>query len=424
MLRVDYVQVQIYRFFYGNRTVLGVDKVYFGSDNSERLTKRMTAKRTQRFLSIFVSVVICTFFLVPIALGQANNNVPIEQLEQQQENIDKQQQDLEAEQNRLQDLEKKAAEQLDGLQDSITVTNLKIEDTEFQISEAQKRLKRLENQLTMAQEEYESVRIGAVRRLQFMQRQKDAEGWAILLKSENLNEFLERRYLLGKIYQADSTFLSELQDKADLIVRQQQGVEAQKNSIALLRQQLLARRDQYEAQADQQSQLITRLKDNRDALEAAQAQLTRDSASLANLIRQRIAAANGVVLGTGQMSFPTAGSITSRFGARFHPVLGYRRFHAGVDFGAPHGTRISAADAGKVIFSGWYGGYGNSVIIDHGGGLTTLYAHASRLNVREGQAVTKGQSIAAIGSTGLSTGPHLHFEVRRNGSPVDPMGFL
>ena len=86
--------------------------------------------------------------------------------------------------------------------------------------------------------------------------------------------------------------------------------------------------------------------------------------------------------------------------------------------------RITAADSGKVIFSGWYGGYGNSVIIDHGGGLTTLYAHASRLNVREGQAVIKGQSIAAVGSTGLSTGPHLHFEVRRNGSPVDPMGFL
>ena len=384
----------------------------------------MIAKRTQRFLSIFASVVICTLFLVPIAWGQAQNEVPLEQLQQQQENIQQQQQDLETEQNRLQNLEQQAANQLDGLQDSITVTNLKIEETNFQIQEAQKRLQRLENRLTMAQDEYETVRIGAVRRLQFMQRQKDAEGWAVLLKSENLNEFLERRYLLGKIYQADSSFMAELQEKANLIVRQQQGVEAQKNSIALLRQQLLAQRDQYEVQADQQTQLITRLKDNRNALEAAQAQLVRDSESLANLIRRRIAAASGIILGTGQMSLPSAGRITSRFGPRVHPVLGYRRFHAGVDFGAPYGTRITAADSGKVIFAGWYGGYGNSVIIDHGGGLTTLYAHASRLNVREGQAVTKGQSIAAIGSTGLSTGPHLHFEVRRNGNPIDPMGFL
>ncbi|MEM8614828.1 MAG: peptidoglycan DD-metalloendopeptidase family protein [Cyanobacteria bacterium P01_H01_bin.105] len=384
----------------------------------------MTVKRAQRFLSLFASVVICVLFLVPIALGQAQNNQPLEQLQQQQKKIQQQQQELEAEQNRLQNLEREAAKQLDGLQDSITITDLKIEDTEFQIDQAQERLKRLENRLTMAQEEYEAVRIEAVRRLQFMQRQKDAEGWAILLKSENLNEFLERRYLLRKVYAADSNVMTEVQGKADLIVRQQQGVEAQKNSIALLRQQLLARRDQYEAQAGQQTQLISRLKDNRGALEAAQAQLVRDSESLGNLIRQRIAAAGGVILGTGQMSIPTTGQITSRFGSRVHPVLGYRRFHAGIDFGASHGTRITAADSGKVIFSGWYGGYGNSVIIDHGGGLTTLYAHASRLNVREGQAVSKGQSIAAVGSTGLSTGPHLHFEVRRNGSPVDPMGFL
>lgn len=384
----------------------------------------MTAKQIQRFLSLFASVVICVLFLVPVALGQAKNDTPLEQLQQQKKNIEQQQQDLEAEQNRLQNLEREAAQQLDGLQDSITITNLKIEDTEFQINQAQERLKRLENELTLAQENYEKVRIAAVRRLQFMQRQKDAEGWAVLLKSENLNEFLERRYLLRKVYQADSNVMADVQAQADLIVKQQQGVEAQKNSIALLRQQLLARRDQFEAQAQQQNQLIGRLKDNRGALEAAQAQLVRDSESLGNLIRQRIAAATGIVLGTGQMSVPTAGRVTSRFGSRLHPVLGYRRFHAGIDFGASYGTGIVAADSGKVIFSGWYGGYGNSVIIDHGGGLTTLYAHASRLNVREGQTVSKGQSIAAVGSTGLSTGPHLHFEVRRNGSPIDPMGFL
>ncbi len=384
----------------------------------------MTAKQTKRFLSLFASVIVCVLFLVPLALGQTQNNAPLEQLQEQKKKIEQQSQDLEAEQNRLRGLEQEASQQLDGLQDSITITNLKIEDTEFQIAEAQKRLQRLENKLTQAQEEYEVVRIAAVRRLQFMQRQKDAEGWAVLLKSENLNEFLEKRYLLSKIYQTDRQFMAELQEQADQIVKQQQGVEAQKNSIALLRQQLLARRDQYEAQADQQTELIARLKDNRGALEAAQAQLARDSESLANLIRQRIAAASGIILGTGQMSFPTAGRITSRFGSRVHPVLGYRRFHAGVDFGSPYGTRISAADSGKVIFAGWYGGYGNSVIVDHGGGLTTLYAHASRLSVREGQAVVKGQAIASVGSTGLSTGPHLHFEVRRNGSPVDPMGFL
>ena len=245
----------------------------------------MAAKKTQRFLSLFTSVVVCALFLVPIALGQTQNNVPLDQLRKQQETLQQQQQNLEQEQNRLQNLEREAAQQLDGLQDSIAITDLKIEDTNFQIAQAQERLKRLQNTLETAQAEYETVRIEAVRRLQFMQRQKDAEGWALLLKSENLNEFLERRYLLRKVYQADSDFMAELQEKADLIVRQQQGIEAQKNSIFLLQQQLLARRDQFEAQAGQQTQLISRLKDNRSALEAAQAQLVRDSDSLANLIR-------------------------------------------------------------------------------------------------------------------------------------------
>lgn len=348
----------------------------------------------------------------------------IEQLQQQQEELKEKQESLQEEQERLQRLESSAAERLDGLQDTIQVTSLKIKDTEFQISQAEQELKNLEAKLEQTKAEYESVRIAAVGRLQFMQRQQEGEGWAVLLQSKNLNEFLDRRYQLTRVYRADRAFLENLKSQSDELIRQRQGVEAQKNSIALMRQQLLAQRDQYETQAQQQTQLITRLKDNRNALEAAEAQLVRDSESLANLIRQRLAAARGTVLGTGRMIFPTGGSITSRFGTRVHPVLGYRRFHSGMDFGASYGSNIKAADSGTVIFAGWYGGYGNAVIIDHGGGLTTLYAHASRLNVREGQSVQQGQSVAAVGSTGLSTGPHLHFEVRRNGSPVNPAQFL
>jgi murein DD-endopeptidase MepM/ murein hydrolase activator NlpD len=107
-----------------------------------------------------------------------------------------------------------------------------------------------------------------------------------------------------------------------------------------------------------------------------------------------------------------------------HPILGYQRFHSGIDFGADYGTVINAADSGTVIFAGWYGGYGNAVIINHGGSITTLYGHTSELYVAEGQTVQRGQAIAAVGSTGLSTGPHLHFEVRQNGDPVDPAAYL
>jgi len=127
---------------------------------------------------------------------------------------------------------------------------------------------------------------------------------------------------------------------------------------------------------------------------------------------------------SGRLLWPVAGRITSGFGMRFHPILRVTRLHAGVDFGAPTGAPIVASADGIVISSGMGRGYGNRVILDHGGGLSTTYAHCSRLYVRAGQFVRRGQTIGAVGATGLATGPHLHFEVRVNGVPVNPRGYL
>ncbi|NND85281.1 MAG: peptidoglycan DD-metalloendopeptidase family protein [Acidimicrobiia bacterium] len=121
---------------------------------------------------------------------------------------------------------------------------------------------------------------------------------------------------------------------------------------------------------------------------------------------------------------PVDGILTSAFGYRTHPISGVRKLHTGVDYGAGSGTPIYAANRGRVIYSGWYGGYGNTIIIDHGGGLTTLYAHQSRLRVSSGQEVALGDRIGDVGTTGYSTGPHLHFETRENGIPVDPRKYL
>ena len=128
--------------------------------------------------------------------------------------------------------------------------------------------------------------------------------------------------------------------------------------------------------------------------------------------------------GTGRYVCPAEGPITSPYGYRIHPIYGTMRFHSGIDIGAYYGSSILAADSGVVIEAGWIGGYGNTVIIDHGGGYSTLYGHASQLYVHPGQLVQQGEPIAAVGSTGNSTGPHLHFEVRINGDPVDPLGFI
>lgn len=126
----------------------------------------------------------------------------------------------------------------------------------------------------------------------------------------------------------------------------------------------------------------------------------------------------------GALRMPASGPITSPFGWRVHPIYGDRRLHAGIDIGAPQGAPVVAAAGGTVVIAGTQGGYGNAVVIDHGGGLATLSAHLSRISVRVGQQVDAAQQVGAVGSTGNSTGPHLHFEVRLNGAPVDPMPYL
>ena len=127
---------------------------------------------------------------------------------------------------------------------------------------------------------------------------------------------------------------------------------------------------------------------------------------------------------TTPSGWPTKGEITSDFGWRIHPIFGYGRFHSGLDIAWDSGTNIIATAAGRVSYSGWMQGYGYAVIIDHGHGIQTLYGHCSALKVNVGQYVNKGQSIAAMGSTGNSTGPHLHYEVRRHGECVNPVAYL
>ena len=356
-------------------------------------------------------------------LAQATGS--IETLQQQQQQIDQQRSQVNQERDRLQNLERATQGNLKGLQQTIKATSSQIQDNQARLQASTQQLKSLELSLAKSEKVYQQRQNSTVARLRFLQRQQVDRGLSVLLQSQNLNQFLDRRQQLRQVYRADQQRLKSLKTEATRIEQQRNQVEQKKNEIALLTQQLLAQKADFEAEADSQKTLIVRLKGDRRALEAAEAQLAKDSESVTALIQQKVAANSGTILrGTGQMVYPCAAIITSSFGWRTHPILGYAKFHSGVDFGADYGTVIAAADRGTVIFAGWYGGYGNAVIIDHGGGVTTLYGHTSELYVIDGQTVQRGQAIAAVGSTGFSTGPHLHFEVRREGEPTDPMTFL
>ena len=373
------------------------------------------------------------FALVWISVGSSMvptlAQTPIDQLQQQQGDLERQRSTVTEQRDRIQRQEDSAQTKLGGIQTHIKATTTQISANQKKLQDASQRLNKLQSNLASVEAGYQQKQSATIARLKFLQRQQHVQGWAVLLQSQNLNEFFDRRYQLQRVYQGDRQTLTALKVQSDKIATQRRAVSTQKNTVALLTQELLAQKSQFQAEADTQKTNINRLRQDRGALEAAEDQLSKDSENIAALIQQRLAEQTrsniaAVLPSTGLMGYPCNGPITSPFGNRMHPILGYVRFHAGLDFGADYGSPIFAAQAGTVILAGWYGGYGQAVLIDHGGGVTTLYGHTSDLYVSEGDTVQRGQAIATIGSSGLSTGPHLHFEVRVSGEPVNPISYF
>jgi len=195
-------------------------------------------------------------------------------------------------------------------------------------------------------------------------------------------------------------------------------VQKAKDSIESLRAEIEPARAQAAQEAANEEATLAQI---RTSLADSEKELQQVSDAIA----AQLNASNGVSGAPGGCEFrPVPGPIVSGFGARENPIGGGSGFHTGVDIAAPMGTPIRACKAGKVVIASWQGGYGNAVVLDHGGGMGTLYGHQSSMAVSVGQTVASGQVIGYVGSTGNSTGPHLHFEVRLGGTPVDPVPYL
>jgi murein DD-endopeptidase MepM/ murein hydrolase activator NlpD len=231
----------------------------------------------------------------------------------------------------------------------------------------------------------------------------------------------------------DARALDRLQER-----QTQQRAEAgqQRDEVAGLVTSQRALKAEADAEVEHHRLILAQLESDQQEHQALIASLDAESAQLEAELRAREAARQaaerapapavvGPPAGGGRLAVPCHGRMGSGFGPRMHPIFGTRRMHTGLDMcGGASGEPIFAAEGGVVVSAGPRGGYGNATVIDHGGGMATLYAHQSRIGVSPGQRVSRGQVIGAVGSTGYSTGPHLHFEVRINGSPVDPMGYL
>lgn len=247
----------------------------------------------------------------------------------------------------------------------------------------------------------------------------------VLFGANDFGDFTTRMDILKRIMNKDIELIVKVKAERELILQKKEQLENDRQSILELKQAAVEKKSVIESSKKQQESLLASATSDRDAAEQAYQELLETSRKIEQMIRRSQAGNQGPTGGTGSMMWPTdATEITSPYGWRTHPIWGTQRYHSGVDIGADYGDSVRAADGGVVIYADWMGGYGKAVIIDHGNGISTLYGHNSQLLVSEGQRVRKGEVISRVGSTGDSTGPHLHFEVRQNGSPVDPMNYV
>ncbi len=298
----------------------------------------------------------------------------------------------------------------------INELNKEINETKEQINDALERL-------AAKEEEVEIQNTHLNERLRAMYKNGNAGMFSVLLGSTSMSDLLTNMDMVERIYESDTDLLSVLQGQYDEI-------DAEKRTLQELKDKLVAQQDEVKAkkaalEADQRS-----VEAKRSEVEKSNAELTKQidafnqeakalEAEIVKLQSEKAYVGGGMI-------WPSAASrrITSPFGNRLHPILKVYKFHSGVDIGASYGTNILAANSGTVIKAGYNSSYGYMVMIDHGGGIVTLYAHSSKLLVKTGDVVKKGQTIALIGSTGMSTGPHLHFEVRVNGVYKNPLDYV
>lgn len=249
----------------------------------------------------------------------------------------------------------------------------------------------------------------------------------VLFGAKDFSDLMTRMDVLKRIIKYDYDLVMVVKEKRNVIKTARAELEKDKASQKVLVDDANMKLAELEDARLAKENLLAQAESDKSASEAAYQELMAASEEIRNLIRQsQMPTYSGSYSGggSGGMIWPLNGPVTSEYGWRTHPIYGTQRYHSGLDIGGDYGLPIVAAASGTVSYAGWISGYGYAVIIDHGGGVSTLYGHNEELVVSEGQSVGQGQQIAWCGSTGNSTGPHCHFEVRVNGETTSPWDYL
>ncbi len=330
----------------------------------------------------------------------------------------------------LQEKKEAAEAEKDSLAKQLEELVKEMEDIQSQIAEKETELRKKEEELAEAQvqenQQYESMK----KRIKYMYENGNAQFIEILCSSKSIGEFLNNAEYISTISEYDRKQLVEYQKIREQVEEQQKVLEEEYKKLETLQNELIKKQENVQSLMSSKESEISSLENE---LSETNEKLKELEAAAAEALRkQQEAAAGGgsagasVISGNGMFTHPCPGltRISSPFGYREAPMAGAGNNHKGIDFAAPTGTPIYAATDGTVVIARYSATAGNWIVIDHGNGIQTQYMHCSALYVSAGESVSKGQNIGAVGTTGNSTGPHLHFQVMVNGTPVNPLSYL
>ena len=328
---------------------------------------------------------------------------------------------------RIQILEGLEKNKLYKNQQKLETTHSTLASTKSQYNAIQNQLNQMEIELSRAQRDFNTTDAQLKNRIRQVFKTQRLGMFELILSAKDLNALLDVVYFERIIIKRDYKKMVELKEKSTKLAKMKKDVEAKKQALAATIENMNHQQRSIKQAIAQNQSMINKLKTDKAYYQRAERELERQSESLQKMISKGYKNSTVKVSSSGFIK-PIAGRITSPFGWRTHPIFNSRTFHSGVDIAGPNRGSIIASNSGKVIYSGWYGGYGKVVILDHGivngKPTSTLYAHMSSIRVGQGQFVNKGEVVGYEGTTGYSTGPHVHFEVRINGKPNNPLNYI
>ncbi|AFM02314.1 metalloendopeptidase-like membrane protein [Desulfitobacterium dehalogenans ATCC 51507] len=376
----------------------------------------MTKKRGA--IAFLLTTVLLAGSVIPLQAGELEDAI------KEQRELQKKGEQARSQLNNLTHTADKLQNQIKSLATQITVATNSLNEKQVAYNQAVEAVNQSEQELKKREEELANRQEVLRKRVKEIYQVGQVSYLEILFEAEDLSDFITRVEYFNRLIDNDQKILTDIGLEKARIEEETKVLQAHRDEAAKLKAEAEKAKAELDAKKkEHQVALDTNKKAQSDIFEQIE-QMEADSNAIAEKIR-KLTANSGVVHGTiSTYPLPGCYEISDAYGWRIHPITKKKSLHTGTDLPAPTGTKVLAAGNGEVIMADWYGAYGNAVIVDHGGGYTTLYGHNSKLAVKVGDMVKAGDVVAYAGSTGWSTGPHLHFEVRIKGESTDPMQFF